>query len=170
VNPKSTTTSIDAVLKANQRHVQSYNPARILKRPRLRLAVVTCMDTRLSYRTMGLRPGDAHLIRNAGGIVTSDALRSLLISKYVLGTREIMIVNHTDCGMMKATDEELHRRIEQEAGVAANEPVAFHAFSDVDENVRLQMKKLRAHSWIGDTAIRGFVFDVDDGHLREVQT
>jgi carbonic anhydrase len=169
VNSKTSTSSIDAVLRANQRYAPNYNPARILRRPRLNLAVVTCMDTRLSYRTMGLRPGDAHVIRNAGGIVTGDALRSLLISKYVLGTREFMIVNHTDCGLMKATDEELNRRIEQEAGVAASEPVTFHAFTDVAENVRRQMRNLSAHSWIGDTTIRGFVFDVDDGHLREVQ-
>jgi len=74
---------------------------------------ITCMDTRLSYRALGLRPGDAHLVRNAGGIVTADALRSLLVSKYLLGTREIMIINHTDCGLMKATEEEIRRRIEK---------------------------------------------------------
>lgn len=165
---KSDQSSIDAVLKANQRYAPDYNPARVSARPRLRLAVLTCMDTRLSYRTMGLRPGDAHLIRNAGGIVSDDALRSLLVSKYLLGTREIMIVNHTDCGMMKATDEEISSRIEQEAGVAANRPVTFHAFSDVSENVRRQMTILSAHSWIGDTTLRGFVFDVHDGRLREV--
>lgn len=117
---------------------------------------------------MGLRPGDAHLIRNAGGIVTADALRSLLVSKYLLGTREIMIINHTDCGLMKVTEEEIHRRIEKEAGVPANTPVTFHAFRDVAANVRQQIRSLMAHSWIGDTAIRGFVFHVEDGRLREV--
>ena len=94
------------------------------------------MDTRLSYRARGLRPGDAHLIRNAGGIVTADALRSLLVSKYLLGTREVMIINHTDCGLMKATEAEIHRRIEKEAGVPANTPVTFQAFRDVADNVR----------------------------------
>ena len=160
--------AIDAVLAANRRYAPDYNPALVSPRPRLRLAVITCMDTRLSYRAMGLQPGDAHIIRNAGGIVTADALRSLLVSKYLLGTREIMIVNHTDCGLMKATEEELHRRIEKEAGVPANTPVTFHAFSDIAENVRQQMRSLAAHNWIGDTVIRGFIFDVEDGHLREV--
>jgi len=169
MSSRSELTAIDTILKANRRYAPDYDPARVSARPRLRLAVVTCMDTRLSYRTMGLRPGDAHLIRNAGGIVTDDALRSLLVSKYLLGTREIMIVNHTDCGMMKATEEEMHHRIEQEAGVAANRPVTFHAFTDVVENVRQQMRTLSAHSWIGDTTIRGFVFDVHDGQLREIQ-
>ncbi len=168
MSAQSEKTSIDAVLEANQLYAPDYDPARVSPRPRLQLAVVTCMDTRLSYRALGLRPGDAHLIRNAGGIVTDDALRSLLVSKYLLGTREIMIVNHTDCGMMKATNEEIHRRIEQEAGVAANTPVTFHAFSDVVQNVRRQMQTLSAHSWIGDSRIRGFVFHVEDGRLREV--
>jgi carbonic anhydrase len=161
-------TSIDAVLKANQRYAPDYDPALVSPRPRLHLAVVTCMDTRLSYSAMGLRPGDAHLIRNAGGIVTADALRSLLVSKYLLGTREIMIINHTDCGLMKLTEGEIHRRIEKEAGVPANTPVTFHAFRDVAANVRRQIRSLMAHSWIGDTAIRGFVFHVEDGRLREV--
>ena len=126
------------------------------------------MDTRLSYRAMGLQPGDAHLIRNAGGIVTNDVLRSLVVSKYLLGTREIMIVNHTDCGMMKATDEEMHQRIENEAGMPPSEPLSFHAFTDVHENVRRQMHKLLSHSWTRDSLVRGFVFDVGDGRLREV--
>jgi carbonic anhydrase len=161
--------SIDSVLAANLRYAPDYDPGLVSPRPRLQLAVVTCMDTRLSYRAMGLQPGDAHLIRNAGGIITEDTVRSLLISKYVLGTREIMIVNHTDCGLMKATEQELHRRIEAQAGMPANEPVTFHAFTDVAENVRRQMQRLLAHNWIGDSLVRGFVFDVGDGHLREVR-
>jgi len=164
-----TKTAIDTVLESNGLYAPHYDPAVVSPRPRLHLAVITCMDTRLSYRAMGLQPGDAHLIRNAGGIVTTDAIRSLLVSKYLLGTKEVMIVNHTDCGLMKATEDELHHRIEKDAGVPANTPVTFHAFSDVEQNVREQMKKLSAHSWIGDTAIRGFVFDVHDGRLREIQ-
>ena len=160
--------AIDAVLEANRLYAPDYDPTAVSPRPRRRLAVVTCMDTRLSYRAMGLLPGDAHIIRNAGGIVTPDAVRSLLVSKYLLGTREIMIVNHTDCGLMKVSEAELHRRIEAEVGVPANSPVTFHAFSDVAENVRRQMRTLTAHSWIGDSIIRGFVYDVADGHLREI--
>jgi len=146
----STKTAIDAVLESNQLYAPHYDPMVVSPRPRLHLAVITCMDTRLSYRAMGLQPGDAHLIRN------------------LLGTKEIMIVNHTDCGLMKATEDELHQRIEEDAGVPASTPVTFHAFSDVEQNVREQMIKLSAHSWIGDTAIRGFVFDVHDGRLREI--
>ena len=167
INPAKT--SIDAVVAANLRYAPDYDPTVVSPRPRLHLAVVTCMDTRLSYRALGLRPGDAHLIRNAGGIVTSDAVRSLVVSKYLLGTREIMVVNHTDCGMMKASDQQMHERIQAEAGVPSSEPVSFHAFTDVNENVRQQMRKLLSHSWLRDSLVRGFVFDVGDGQLREVR-
>lgn len=160
--------AIDKVLEANLRYAPDYDPALVSPRPRLRLAVVTCMDTRLSYRAMGLRPGDAHLIRNAGGIVTDDALRSLLVSKYLLGTQEMMIINHTDCGLMKATEAELRRRIEAETGEPPNAPITFHAFARVEENVRRQMRKLLAHNWIRGSIVRGFVFDVTDGRLLEV--
>jgi carbonic anhydrase len=163
-------TAIEKVLAANKRYAPDYNPALVSPLPRLRLAVLTCMDSRLSYKALGLRPGDAHLIRNAGGIVTADVFRSLLVSKYLLGTREIMIINHTDCGLMKTTEEEIHHRIEEETGLPTNIPVIFHAFGDVEENVCHQMKILRTHNWIADTTIRGFVFDVEDGQLREVRS
>jgi carbonic anhydrase len=162
--------AIDRALTANQTFVINYDPSQLSPRPRLKLAVLTCMDTRISYKSLGLEPGDAHMIRNAGGIVTDDALRSLLISHYLLGTEEIMIVNHTDCGLMKATEEELHERIEIKAGSPANIPVRFYAFRDVAQNVREQIDKLKSHSWVRqDLLIRGFVFDVTDGRLREVK-
>lgn len=128
------------------------------------------MDTRLSRRALGLGPGDAHLIRNAGGIVTDDAIRSLLVSHYLLGTQEFMVINHTDCGLMKASEEELHRTIEQRAGIPANSPVRFHAFTDAEQNVREQLRKLSEHSWVRAESIvmRGFVFDVHTGMLNEV--
>jgi carbonic anhydrase len=169
MNSRIERTAIDAVVEANLRFAPDYDPTLVSPRPRLHLAVVTCMDTRLSYKALGLRPGDAHLIRNAGGIVTSDAVRSLLVSQYLLGTKEVMVINHTDCGLMKATEQELQQRIQQEAGVSANTPVTFHAFSDVAANVREQMQKLLSHSWIRSNVVRGFVFDVADGHLREVR-
>jgi carbonic anhydrase len=162
--------AIDRALTANQTFVINYDPSQLSPRPRLKLAVLTCMDTRISYKSLGLEPGDAHMIRNAGGIVTDDALRSLLISHYLLGTEEIMIVNHTDCGLMKATEEELHERFEIKAGSPANIPVRFYAFRDVAQNVREQIDKLKSHSWVRqDLLIRGFVFDVTDGRLREVK-
>jgi carbonic anhydrase len=162
-------TAIDQALVANTRFAVNYDPDQISPRPRLGLAVLTCMDTRLSLPALGLRPQDAHVIRNAGGIVTDDALRSLLISHYILGTNEVMVVNHTDCGLMKETEEALHERIERQAGLPPNSPVRFHAFTDPEDNVRVQLARLDAHSWIhSELTIRGFVFDVRTAHLREV--
>ena len=162
--------SIDRVLEANKLFAVDYDPNVISPRPRLRLAILTCMDTRISRKALGLNAGDVHLIRNAGGIVTDDAIRSLLISHYLLGTQEFMIINHTDCGLMKATEDELRRNIQKRAGTAAVAPAFFYAFQDVDENVRQQMQKLRTHPWIPKTiTIRGFVYDVATGLLREIK-
>lgn len=162
--------AIDNVLRANSTYALEHDPHELSPRPRRKLSVLTCMDTRLERKTLGLEPGDAHFIRNAGGIVTDDALRSLLISHYLLGTNEIMVINHTDCGLMKASEEELHALIEARAGGPANLPVQFHAFSNVEKNVREQLHKLAAHSWIRqEITIRGFVYDVLTGRLREVK-
>jgi carbonic anhydrase len=127
------------------------------------------MDTRLSIRTLGLKTGDAHIIRNAGGIVTDDALRSLIISHYLLGTEEFMVINHTDCGLTQTTEVELRTRIQNRAGTAAVTPAFFYAFQNIDENVRHQLQKLRTHPWIPrEVAVRGFVYDVANGQLREI--
>ena len=161
--------TIDEVIRANQSYALEHDPDRVSPRPTRKLAVLTCMDTRLGRATLGLAPGDAHIIRNAGGIVTEDALRSLLISHYVLGTEEIMVINHTDCGLMKQSEEQLHELVEARAGGPANTPVKFYAFTDVQENVREQLRKLHSHSWIQEELkIRGFVYDVRTGHLTEV--
>ena len=161
---------IDDVLSANSRAALSYEPNRVSPRPSKHLAIITCMDTRITLAAMGLVQQDAHMIRNAGGIVTDDALRSLLVSHYMLGTNEVMVINHTDCGMMKASEEEMHAKIEREAGLPPSSPVRFYAFQDVEANVREQLQKLDSHSWIHDELkIRGFVFDVATGKLREVK-
>lgn len=162
--------SIDRVLEANKLFSVDYDPNVISPRPRLRLAILTCMDTRISRKALGLNAGDAHLVRNAGGIVTDDAIRSLLVSHYLLGTQEFMIINHTDCGLMKATEAELQQTIEHKAGLPASSPVRFHAFSDVEQNVREQLLRLTQHSWVREEVItiRGFVFDVQTGALREI--
>jgi len=161
--------TIDHVLKVNSRFAPGYDPLRVSPYPRLALAVLTCMDTRLSLKALGLKEGDAHIIRNAGGIATDDALRSILVSHHVLGTREVMVINHTDCGLMKATEEELQRTLEQKTGRPASRPVRFGAFKDVEENVRQQMAAIASHSWLGPgLVVRGFVFDVHTGQLREV--
>src|SRR5690348_18249968 len=110
---------IDEVLEANEIYARTHELRPLTPRPQRKLAILTCMDTRLSIRTMGLKTGDAHIIRNAGGIVTDDTLRSLVISHYLLGTEEFMVINHTDCGLMHATEQELRTRIQNRAGTAA---------------------------------------------------
>ena len=138
--------------------------------PSRKLAIVACMDARMTVEQMlGLKTGEAHIIRNAGGIVTDDAVRSLLISHYLLGTREFMIVNHTDCGMLTFKDAELHDRLRKETGAEAVSPASFCAFTDVEENVRAQMLKLQSHPWVPrGIPLRGFVYDVHTGRLTEV--
>lgn len=159
---------IDQVLKANEQYLSAHHPHAFSPVPSKHLAVLTCMDTRLTLRALGLQDGDAHIIRNAGAVVTEDALRSLLISHHLLDTKEIMVIAHTDCGLMKSTDEELLNLMEQRSGTPVFAPSRFHAFKDPVQNVRNQVKKLRAHPWIEADAIRGFVFDVTTGRLNEV--
>lgn len=160
---------IDDVLAANQVYSHNHELRELTPRPKRRLAVLTCMDTRLSIRTMGLKTGDAHIIRNAGGIVTDDALRSLLVSHYLLGTEEIMVINHTDCGLMHTNEDNLRKRILEATGTAAVAPATFYAFQNIDENVRQQLQKLRSHPWIPKKLVaRGFVYDVETGLLREI--
>jgi carbonic anhydrase len=127
------------------------------------------MDTRLSTLTLGLKNGDAHIIRNAGGIVTEDSLRSLVVSHYLLDTKEFMIINHTDCGLMHTTEQDLRNRIQNRTGTAAISPAFFYAFQNIEENVRHQLQKLRTHPWVPrQVAVRGFVYDVSSGRLREI--
>jgi carbonic anhydrase len=160
---------IDEVVQANQEYARFHRLAHISPRPRRKLAVLTCMDTRLSRATLGLAEGDAHILRNAGGIVTEDALRSLLISHHLLGTEEFIIINHTDCGLMSATEEEIRARILSRAGCDAASPASFHAFTDLGQNVRGQIKKVRSHPWVPkEISVRGFVYDVATGRLEEV--
>src|SRR5438105_12616016 len=122
--------AIDRLIEANKLFTLDYDPGAVSPVPRLRLAVVSCMDTRLSRKALGLQAGDAHLIRNAGGIVTDDAIRSLLVSHYLLGTQEFMVVNHTDCGLAKTTEDNLRAAI----GPSSSSHMRFHTFTDVEQN------------------------------------
>lgn len=161
--------TIDKVLRRNAEFALNYDPEFISPRPRMNLVVVACMDTRITLAALGLKPQDAHFIRNAGGIVTDDVIRSLLVSHYFLGTNEVMVINHTDCGLMKASEEEMQETVEREAGLPSNSPIKFHAFRNVERNVRIQVDKLRDHSWLREElTIRGFVFDVKTGKLQEI--
>jgi carbonic anhydrase len=160
---------IDEVLVANEIYSRTHELRRLTPRPERKLAVLTCMDTRLSIQTLGLKAADAHIIRNAGGIVTDDTLRSLLVSHYLLGTEEFMVINHTDCGLMHTTEQDLRTSIQNRTGTAAVAPAFFHAFQNIEQNVREQIQKLRSHPWIpAKVAVRGFVYDVSSGKLREI--
>ena len=162
---------IDEVLVANEIYARTHELRKLTPRPERKLAVLTCMDTRLSILTLGLKAADAHIIRNAGGIVTDDSLRSLLISHYLLGTEEFMVINHTDCGLTHTTEQELRTRIQNRAGTAAISPSFFYAFQNIEENVRNQLQKLHSHPWVPQTVtVRGFVYDVTSGLLREVKS
>ncbi len=160
----------DEVLKANETYAQNFPHGNLPMPPARKLAVVACMDARLIVsQILGLKAGDAHVIRNAGGIVTEDALRSLIISHELLGTQEFIIINHTDCGMLTFKDGELRARLQQQTGTAAVAPVAFHAFTNLEENVRQQIQKVKSHPWVPkQISVRGFVYDLKTGRLKEV--
>lgn len=162
--------AIDEALKANETYAKSYDRA-LDRPPAPRLAIVTCMDPRLTniLQALGLGASDADVIRNAGSAITEDSLRSLLVSTRVLGSQEIMIINHTDCGMMTFKDEELDAKLQTLTGTAAVVPARFYSFTDLEENTREQVQKVKSHPWIPkDIPVRGFVFDVHTGKLREV--
>ena len=161
---------IDQTLRANASIANDYDPARA-KPPAPRIAIVTCMDPRLTGigAMLGLSDADADVIRNAGTVIDDDSIRSLLVSTKLLGAREIMIVNHTDCGMLKFTDAEMADRLRKETGQAQIAPARFYSFTNVEENTREQMQKARLHPWIPlDVPVRGFIFDVGTGRLSEV--
>jgi carbonic anhydrase len=136
--------------------------------PAKHLAVLACMDARINvYAVLGLNEGEAHIIRNAGGVVTDDAIRSLAISQRLLGTEEIILIHHTDCGMLTFTDDDFKKTIQQDVGV---EPAwAAEAFEDVDEDVRRSITRIHNNPFIPKkNSIRGFVFDVTTGKLTEI--
>jgi carbonic anhydrase len=161
---------IDEVLGANEKYAKAFDLGKLPMPPARKLAVVACMDARLTIEPMlGLKTGDAHIIRNAGGIITDDALRSLIISHYLLGTKEFMIINHTDCGMLTFKDDELRTKLRETTGVETIAPAVFYSFPNVEDNVRRQIQKLRSHPWTPrEVAIRGFVYAVQTGKLTEV--
>ena len=157
----------DQYLVNNEEYAQTFTGPLPLP-PSKHVAVVACMDARLDvYRILGLGDGEAHVIRNAGGVVTDDEIRSLAISQRLLGTREIILIHHTDCGMLTFTDDEFRRGIEQETGV---KPAwAAEAFTDLDADVRQSIGRIRADTSIPvKDSVRGFVYDVTNGSLREV--
>jgi carbonic anhydrase len=162
-------TVADEILRANSEYAVNHELLPIGPRPTRHLIVLTCMDTRISMRILGLKQGEAHILRNAGGIVTEDVLRSIIVSHHFLGTQEVVIINHTDCGMLLFQDHELRERLTDKYGTAAIAPSQFHAFTHLEKNVREQIQKLRSHPWIAnEMPITGFVYHVETGRLTSV--
>jgi carbonic anhydrase len=158
---------IDELASNNRAYVQSHGHREMPTSPQLHLAVLTCMDSRLDlFGALGLNLGEAHLIRNAGGLATDDAIRSLLLSQRLLGTRAVMVIHHTRCGLESFDEQSLANEIEE--GVGVRPPFRLGAYRDVEDDVRATLETLRASPFVDTTEIRGFVFNVDDGDLREV--
>jgi carbonic anhydrase len=158
---------IDELVANNRDYVAHHGHREMPTEPRRRLAVVTCMDSRLDlFGALGLDLGEAHLIRNAGGIATDDVVRSLLLSQRLLGTNTVMVVHHTRCGLETFEDDELASRLQDEVGQRPT--FRLGAYRDVDADVRSTVASLSSNPFIDAIEIRGFVFDVDEGALREV--
>jgi carbonic anhydrase len=161
--------AIDDLVQNAQRYREHFDKADLPLPPAKRLAVVACMDARLNpYELLGLEEGDAHIIRNAGGVITDDEIRSLAISQRLLGTEEIMLIHHTDCGMLTFTDDQFHEALEQDTGVRPE--WAVETFSDLEENVRESIRRIEESPFVAKKdAVRGFVYEVETGGLREVR-
>ena len=159
---------IDELVANNETYAQQFDRGELPLPPARKIAIIACMDARVSpYALLGLREGDAHVIRNAGGVVTDDEIRSLAISQRLLGTEEIMLIHHTDCGMLTFNDDEFKHQIEEDTGIKPT--WAAEAFSDLDQDVRQSLARIRTSQFIPKKDnIRGFVYEVETGRLREV--
>ena len=160
----------DELLQNNAAYAESFEKGDLPLPPARGVAVVACMDARLDvHKILGLQEGDAHVIRNAGGVITDDEIRSLTISQRLLGTREIVLIHHTDCGMLTFSDEELRQQIQEEAGIKPH--FSMESFSDLEEDVRQSVRRIQASPFIPNKEhVRGFVYEVETGRLREVTT
>lgn len=154
-------------LAENERRRAEFDGSTLPRTPRRRLAVLACMDARLTIEdVLGLHPGDAHVIRNAGGLATDDALRSLVISHQLLGTEEVIVVAHTACGMLTLREDELRADLADKTGTAVDLP--FLAFAELESNLRVQVERIRSHPWITEVPVHGLIYEVESGVLREV--
>jgi carbonic anhydrase len=161
-------TTTEQLLQNANAYAEGFDKGDLPLPPSKRVAVLACMDARLNpYGILGLTEGDAHVIRNAGGVVSDDAIRSLAISQNLLGTEEIILIHHTDCGMLTFTDDELAEKLEQETGERPD--WRAHSFSDVEGDVREGVERIKSSPFIPRTdRVRGFVYEVETGGLREV--
>ena len=159
----------DQLIENNQAYAEGCDKPDLPLPPAKKVAVIACMDARLlPSKILGLEEGDAHVIRNAGGVVTDDEIRSLAISQHLLGTEEVVLVHHTDCGMLTFTDEQFAQRLEEETGVRPS--WSAESFDDLEQNVRDSIARIQASPFIPrKDKVRGFVYEVESGRLREVR-
>jgi carbonic anhydrase len=158
----------DELLQNNEAYAASFDKGHLTIPPTKKVAVVACMDARLQpNRILGLEEGEAHVIRNAGGVVTDDEIRSLAISQRLLGTEEVILIHHTDCGMLTFSDEDFRRSLQDEVGIKPH--WSTEAFSDLEEDVRQSVARIEASPFIPHKdSVRGFIYEVETGYLREV--
>jgi carbonic anhydrase len=154
------------ILEHNQRSIDAFDRAALTAAPLRSLAIVTCMDARIDLEALGLRLGDAHIIRNAGALASPDAIRSLVVSQQLLGTREVLVIAHTRCGLHGADETDLRGRVQASTGTPTT--MHFGAFADLDAMVAAQVATLRDEPSLLDTPIHGLVYEVESGRLREV--
>src|SRR5215472_16436816 len=160
--------NIDLLLLNNHPYAATFAKGYLSHRPSRPIAIVTCMDARIDvHRALGLEEGEVHVIRNAGGVVTEDVIRSLLISQRLLGTREVLVIHHTNCGMLSFSDDGLKRQIEADTGLRPH--FALEAFLDLEGDVRQSMRRIEASPFVPHRdQVRGFIYDVGSGALKEV--
>ena len=161
----------DEMLAHNEGYARRFDLGHLQTPPVRKLVILTCMDSRMDLeQLLGLRVGDAHMIRNAGGLATDDVVRSLILSTHLLGTRSIAIIQHTECGLLSITDDEFRWRLSTSTGRDASH-LKFHAFRDLDQNVREQVARVKRDPFLPkEIEVRGFVYDVKCGSLREVES
>jgi carbonic anhydrase len=155
------------LMAENERYTDAFDRSALTAAPLTGLAIIACMDARLDVEeALGLRTGDAHIIRNAGALATDDAIRSLIISQQLLGTDEVIVIGHTACGLLAIDEEALRSRLAAATGLALD--IEFGAFPDLAESIRTQVERLRTHAWIKQVAVHGLIYDVETGRLHEV--
>jgi carbonic anhydrase len=157
----------ERILEQNARYAADFDGSDLDTPPAPRFAVIACMDARITVEEiLGLRKGEAHIIRNAGGLATDDAIRSLVISQHLLGTEEIIVIEHTRCGMLTFEDEPVRRQIAETQGAEVDLPLL--PFADVESNLIAQVERLKSHPWIKDVPVHGAIYEVETGRLRPV--
>ena len=157
----------DRLLRENARYAESFDRSALTAAPLRRLAILACMDARLDVEAvLGLRPGEAHIIRNAGGLATEDAVRSLIVSQQLLGTDRIVVIGHTGCGLLNADEDALREQLTAATGETID--IRFGSFDDLEASIRATVERLRTHPWLKRVPIHGLAFDVATGRLHQI--